>query len=264
MTATSVRLDRTSPALLFPLTLIIILLGAGAALTTVAPSRVTTWVYQVIIGSSPGRFTIPTESLQCERTGDRARCTVAVAGSPLVISIQYSGFNSVCRAEHGGRMVPCASGLGDNGQASHTVWISDSLGASEQERARIRDSTPWWRTADGPGLAALALIAVLSLLAGLASALLGRHTTEQPRRVRAGLGIGVLGLVFLAANGGKLGWPLLVAPPALLAAAALGVWQYQLGGLGSRLAKGVGAAIVTAGFTTVAAFVLLERGGFIG
>jgi hypothetical protein len=251
------------PAVMLPLVLIIVLAGAAVALAGVAPSRVTGGVYQVIVGQGPGRFTIPTESLGCERTGDRARCTAAVAGKPLVISIQYAGFDSVCRAQHGERMVPCASGLGSAGEGSHTVWISDGLGASQQDRL----ATPWWRAPNGPGLAAFALVIVLSVVAGLASALLGRRDTEQRRRGLAAFGIGVTGLTLLGASGllaSRFDWAMVVAPTTLFAAAALGAWQYQLGGLGTRRAKGIGATLATACYGSAAAFVFLQHSGFIG
>jgi hypothetical protein len=266
VTATQVRVTRTSPAFLLPLVLIIILLGVALALASVAPSRVTGGIYQVIVGEGPARFTIPTESLSCNRTGDLARCTVPVAGTPLAITIQYAGFTSSCRAEHGNRMVPCTSGLGDIGQASNTVWISESLGATERDRAPL----PWWRTATGPTRAALALIAALAVAAGLASYLLSRRTGELPMRTPAALGIGALGLFLLAASGVILSadravsWAPLISPPALVAAAALGIWQYQLGGVSTRRANGIGAALAAATYTAAAAYVFLLHGGFIG
>jgi hypothetical protein len=263
VTATQLRPVRTGPELFLPLVLIIVLLGVALALAPVAPSQVTGGIYQVIIGEGPSRFTIPTESLSCNRTGDHARCTVPVAGHPLAITIQYAGYSSSCRAQHGDRTVPCASGLGDVGQASDTVWISDGLGATERDRTPV----PWWRTPTGPTRAALVLIAALAVAAGLTSSLLSRRTAESPLRAPAALGAGALGLGFFAVSGliitGSFDWPALTSPPVLVAAAALAAWQYQLGGVGTRRAKGIGAALATAGYTGVTAYVFLLHGGFI-
>ena len=264
MTATQVRVVRLGPALLLPLALIIGLLGVALALARVAPSRVTGGVYQVIVGEGPTRFMIPTESLRCNRNGDRAECTVPVAGKPLAVTIQYAGYDSACTARHGERMVPCESGLGDYGQASHTVWIADGLGAAEKDRPAV----PWWRTSGGPTDAALALIVALASAAGLATYLLAGRPREHPLRTPAAVATGAAGLLLFAASSliittRGFAWPMLVAPPALIAAAALGLWQYQLAGPGSRGAKGIGAALATATFSAAALYVFLLHSGFI-
>ena len=271
--ATQVRPASTGPAALLPLALIVILLGVALGLATVAPSRVTSGIYQVIVGDGPSRFTIPTESLTCNRNGDLARCTVPVAGKPLAITIQYAGYDSTCTARHGDRVVACASGLGDYGQASNTVWISDGLGVTEPERAGLRDAMPWWRTANGPSTAALVLIAALTAAAGLAAYLLSRRTRpeELALRMPAALGVAALGLILFAAGGLIMAptqgfdhaWPMLIAPPALIAAAALGAWQYQLGGVSTRRARTIGAALATAAYTAAVGWGFLPRAGFI-
>lgn len=92
MTATNNRPARTASGLLpfLPLALIISMFGVAVLLAQVAPSRVTSGVYQVIVGEGTAQFILATESLACSRSGDIVTCTAPVAGQQLTVDFKYS------------------------------------------------------------------------------------------------------------------------------------------------------------------------------
>lgn len=172
MTTTDDRQSRTTPDLLpfLPLVLIIIMFGMAVLIAQVAPSQVTSGVYQVIVGEGQAQFRLTTESLTCSRTGDTATCTAPVAERELTIDVKYGDPASVCghtcTARHGDRPVPCMPQL-NYGHASASARISDSLGVTEPELIRLRDAVPWWRTGNESSLAAIALLCMLAATAGV-------------------------------------------------------------------------------------------------
>lgn len=285
VTTTDDRQGKTTLDLLpfLPLALIITVFGVAVFIAQVAPSRVTSGVYQVNVGEGPAQFSIATESLTCSRIGDSATCTAPVAGRQLTIDIEYRGFDlpvkeSTCTARHGDRPVPCMSMLGGYGHASNSVSISDPLGVTEPELTRLRDAVPWWRTGGEPIAESALLCALAGVAAGVTAYLLSKRTRLQAAEWRfpIAIGTGVLGLVLFAAgglmiaSGDRIVVGLLTAPgsPVWLASAMLMAWQYQLGGAGGhgrgrRWAYAIGAAIVTAFYIAAAMFVFLLYSGFI-
>lgn len=208
VTTTDDRQDKIASDLLpfLPLALIITVFGVAVLIAQVAPSRVTSGVYQVTVGEGPTQFRLATESLTCSRTGDTATCTAPVAGQQLTIDIEYRGFDmpvieSTCTARHSDRPVPCTSMLAGYGHASNSVSISDSLGVTEPELTRLRDALPWWRTGNEPSLAGMALLCVLTgVAAGVAAYLFSKRTRPQATawRFPIAAGTGLLGLALLA------------------------------------------------------------------
>ncbi len=285
MTVTGDRQGRTTPDLLpfLPLALIITVFGMAVLIAQVAPSRVTSGVYQVTVGEGPTQFRLATESLTCSRTGNAATCTAPVAGQQLTIDIEYRGFDmpikeSTCTARHGDRPVPCTSGLAGYGHASNSVSISDSLGVTEPELTRLRDALPWWRTGNEPSLADMALLCVLTgATVGVAAYLLSKRTRPQATawRFPIATGTGLLGLAVLATGN------LIIAPntgsPVLImlmhsipvtASVALAAWQYQACGARGhgrvrRWMHAISATIATTVYTAPAIFVFLLFSGFV-
>lgn len=87
MRATDNRQDRTTFDLLpfLPLVLIIIMFGVAVFIAQVAPSRVTSGVYQMLVGEGATQFTLATEALVCSRIGDTATCTAPVTGQQITV-----------------------------------------------------------------------------------------------------------------------------------------------------------------------------------
>lgn len=284
MTTTDDRQSRTSFDLLpfLPLALIITVFGVAVLIAQVAPSRVTSGVYQVSVGEGPTQFTLATESLTCSRAGNTATCTAPVTGRPLTVDITYrdpaSVWDSTCTARHGDRPVPCLTHVND-GNASTSVGISDSLGVTEPELTRLRDALPWWRTGHEPSLTDMALLCVLiSVTMGVTAYLLSKRTRPQETawRFPIATGIGILGIALLAIGSLIIAEPttghpaliMLMNPLTVAALAALMVWQYQVceaGGLGRarRWAHAISATIATTLYTAPAIFLFLLFSGFI-
>ncbi|MCS7475450.1 hypothetical protein [Umezawaea endophytica] len=249
----------TDPRPLLPLALIAALLGVSALLALVAPSRVTGGVYQVDVGGD----VIATESLSCHRVGDTAACVVPVGGRELAITVVYPHPNPVqpgtCTAVHGDRRVACTAHVLGYGHASQSVWIDEDLGLTEDERARLRDAVPWWRSAEWLPVAIPAVLVVG--MAGAAFVLGGRVRQAARWRLPVAIGTGLLGVVPIG-TGFLLGWPSLVA------LAVLAAWQWQSGGTsgggrGARWGHALSAGAATAVYSVVTLFVLLLDGGFI-
>ncbi|MFD9736553.1 hypothetical protein [Umezawaea sp. NPDC059074] len=260
MTITSTR--RIGAWLAPPVVLVAVLLGVAALVALVAPSRVTDGVYQVHVDG----ILITTESLSCHRAGESATCVVPVGGRDLEMTVVWPDPGS-CTASHGGREVPCMAVLGDYGHASPTVLIDDGLGLSEADRAGWQDAVPWWRTSDGPLIAGAVLVGLLVAASAVATRLLGGGAGLGRWRVAA-VGTGLLGLAQLGAIGVVTAavspWTLVLAPPSLVAATAVGVWQWSAAGPnGGRWGRVVLAASATAVYAAVAVFVLLLQSGFI-
>ncbi len=283
MTTTDDRQSRTTPDLLpfLPLALIITLFGVAVLIAQVAPSRVTSGVYQVTVGEGPTQFRLATESLTCNRTGDTATCTAPVAGQQLTVDITYrnpaSVWDSTCTARHGDRPVPCTTQV-DYGHASASVGISDSLGVTEPELTRLRDALPWWRTGNEPSLTDMALLCVLTGAAmGVAAYLLSKRTRPQATawRFPIAAGTGILGLTLLAVGNliiapdkGNFVLFILMHSVPVVASAALGAWQYQVFGAGGhnlarRWMNAISATIATTLYTIPAIFLFLLSSGFI-
>ena len=261
MTITSAR--RTGAWLAPPVVLVAVLLGVAALVALVAPSRVTDGVYQVRVDG----IVITTESLSCHRAGDSATCVVLVGGQELEVTVVWPDPGS-CAAVHGGREVPCTAVIGDYGHASPTVLVDGGLGLSEADRAGWRDAVPWWRTSDGPMIAGALLVGLLVVASAVATRLLGGGVGLGRWRIAAAIGTGLLGLAQLGTIGlvtaAVSPWTLVLAPPSLVAATALGVWQWSAAGPnGGRWGRVVLAASATAVYAAVAVFVLLVQGGFI-
>ncbi|MGH3693072.1 MAG: hypothetical protein ACRDRX_03575 [Pseudonocardiaceae bacterium] len=276
MTTTNDRQARTASDLLrfLPLALIITMFGVSVLIGLVASSRVSSGVHQVIAGEGSGEFIIAAESLACTRIGDAAACTAPVAGQQLTIDIRFLADDSMsggtCTARHGHRPVSCAT-RPIYGQDALSVGISDQLGVTEPELTRLRDAVPWWRMGGAPSIAEVALLCGLTAAAAAVTTYLVNKRArpqEATWRTRVAAGTGLLGLVLLVA--GVLvatSWhvydllAILAFTPAATASAAMGAWQYQLGGAGGhdRTRRGmyaIGAAIVAALYTASYIFAL--------
>jgi hypothetical protein len=258
--------------------LIIVLFGVAVLLAQIAPSRVTSGVYQVTVGEGADQFTIPTESLTCGRIGATATCTTPVSAHQLRIDVRYLDADIVgpssCTARYDERSVSCESAFGDYGHASHSVRISDGLGVTGAELAGLRAAVPWWRSGYGVEIAAKVLICTLSIAAGVATYLLRRRARPVPAEWRSPvvIGTGVLALGLFVASGLVLdmhnAWVLVLSPFTVLAAGVLTAWQGQLSGMGARhngrpWPDAIGAVLAVALYTTVAMFAFLLQSAFI-
>jgi hypothetical protein len=287
VTATDIRSSRAGFAItpFLPLVLILLMLGVAVLIAQVAPSRVTTGVYQVFVGPDPYEAVrIPTEHLTCTRSERIATCTTPpIAGAPIKTMVTYRErpdpplSNSSCVARHGDRSVSCMSTMGDYGHASQWVYIQEDLGISAAERARLRDAVPWWRLGDQLGNRGLLLIGLLTLAAGISGYLLGGRATRWARRRQwpITIGTGLLALATVAVGGliitpnpaaGGVHWLLpIIHPITLGVAVGLAGWQYQLCG-DERIRRAryaVGAAVATACYTAAALFIFLWASAFI-
>ncbi len=283
MTTTDDRQGRTALDLLrfLPLALIIAMFGVAVLIAQGAPSRMTSGVYEVIVGEGAGQFRLATESLTCSRIGDTATCTAPVAGQQLTIDVKYpdpgSRLDSTCTGRHGDRPVSCMPYFSDSEQAHASVWIFDQLGVTEPELTRLRDAEPWWRTGSEPPIADVALLCALTgAAAGVTTYLLNKRARPQaaPWQSPIAAGTGFLGLTLLVtgilvitpSQSIDILFVVLLFTPAATASAAMGAWQYQLVGAGGhgrarRWVYAIGAAIVTALYT--ATFVFLLFSGFV-
>ncbi|MFD9736409.1 hypothetical protein [Umezawaea sp. NPDC059074] len=259
----------TDPRPFLPLVVLAVVLGAAALVASVAPSLVTTGVYQVWVDG----VTITTESLSCQRLDDRSECSVPVGGRELAITVVRSDPRPIvpgaCTAVHGDRRVSCTAQMADYGHASHSVRITEDLGLGEAELAAWRDRLPWWRTSEGLVEAGAWLTGLLALVVGgIAFLVGGRVRPRHPWRSQAAIGTGVLGLVLfgVAAQlaGAETGAAVvsLFVPPTLLAATVVAGWQWRLGSTsgGTALARWDHAAtaiIATVVYSVIAVFVLL-------
>lgn len=275
MTATDIRRTRNAFAVtpLLPLAVVAIMLGVGLLIATVAPSQVTSGIYQVVVED---QFTIPTESLTCTRDGSTATCTTPpIAGQPIVATIAYFPDRSTCTAHHGEQTLSCRSTIGDYGHASHSVWISTQLGVTEPELTRLRDALPWWRNGDAQSQAGMLLIGLLAVAAAVASYFLGGRARSWARRRQWPIAIGtaLLGLAVFAIGGLTIApadrvdqfWVYLISPMTIAAAVGLGGWQRQLCG-DERIRRAryaIGAGIATTLYVAITLWIFLLQSGFI-
>jgi hypothetical protein len=272
---TTTALRRVDPRPFLPLVVLAVLLGAAALLASIAPSLVTTGVYQVWVDG----VTITTESLSCQRLDNRSECAVPVGGQDLAITVVRSDPRSIvpglCTAVHGDRRVSCDALMADYGHASHSVRINDNLGLDEAELAVWRDRVPWWRSSDGLVQTSVLLIGLLSLaMGGIAFLLGGRFRLQHPWRPLVVIGTGALGWALFGVGGQFMGADALPAlmgllvTPALFAATVLMVWQWQLGAMSggttpARWGYAVLAAATTAAYSAAAMILFLLYSGFI-
>ncbi|MEO6087946.1 MAG: hypothetical protein ABIQ18_33035 [Umezawaea sp.] len=272
---TTKALRRVDPRPFLPLVVLVVVLGAAALLASIAPSLVTTGVYQVWVDG----VTITTESLSCQRIDNRSECTVPVGGQDLAITVVRSAPRSIvpgtCAAVHGDRQVSCDALMADYGHASHSVRINDNLGLDEAELAAWQDRMPWWRSSDGLVRTGALLIGLLSLaMGGIAFLLGGRFRLQHPWRPLVVIGTAALGLFLFGIGAQFMGADAipalmsLLVTPALFAATVLTVWQWQLGTMsgGTTLARwgyAVTAAVTTALYSAAAMVVFLLYSGFI-
>jgi len=264
------------PVFLLPAVLFVVLFGVAVLLAQIAPSKVTSGVYQVYVGDSMA--VIPTESLTCSRTADTATCTTRVGADQLTIDVHYTGAPEpgACAARHGDRVVSCQPALGFYGHASQTVRITDNLGLSSTQLADLDAAAPWWRVTYELTTAMLILICTLGVAAGVATFLLYRRFRPVPPNWRPGLiiGAGVVASALFAGTGlllgppesvpGAIGGPLIMlAPLSLLAAAVIATWQWQLaGGRGGRAVSAAVAFGAVTFYTGVTMLVFLIQTGF--
>lgn len=255
--------------LLLPTVLFAVLFGVAVLLAQVAPSRVTSGIYQVFVGDSMA--VIPTEALTCTRTGDTVTCTTRVGSHDLVIDTHYTGTPEPgnCNARHGDRTVSCQHAMGFYGHASHNVRITDNLGLTRTQLADLNASAPWWRLTNELTTALLILTGALGVVAGVATFLLRRRLRplwpDQRRRLVIGTAVAALalftvtGLLFAPSQNMLLA----VSPVSLLATAMIAVWQWQLTGhRGGRVASAVVATVTVTIYTGVAMLVFLIQSGF--
>lgn len=267
-----VRSASRFPGFLLPAALFVVLFCVAVVLAQIAPSRVTSGVYQVFVGE--GAAVIPTEALTCSRAADTATCTTSVNGRQLTIDVRYIGWPEPgpCAARYGDRAVPCMPVFGFYGHTSQTIWITDDLGLSGTQLADLHAAAPWWRVTNELTMAMLILVCALSLAAGAASFLLFRHLRPVSPNLRLGLvfGTGVASLAFFAGTGllfappGSGELPMLMASPfALLAATAMASWQWVLASAGGRrVVTTVVATVAVALYTIVTMLVFLIQSGF--
>lgn len=272
-----VRSASRLPVFLLPAALFVVLFCVAVLLARIAPSQVTSGVYQVFVDE--GAAVIPTEALTCSRTADTTTCTTPVNGRQLRIEVHYAGVPEPgpCTARYGDRQVSCMPAMGFYGHASQTVWITDDLGLSSTQLADLDAAAPWWRVTNELTTAMLILVGALSVAAGVATFLVRRRPRPVPPSWRLGLviGTGVLalalftgtGLLFDPAGSGVgtgATTPLMMASPlALLAAAAMAGWQSVLSSAGGRrVASAVIAAATVAFYSGVTMLVFLIQSGF--
>jgi len=262
------------PVFLLPAVLFVVLFGVAVLLAQVAPSRVTSGVYQVIVGD--GAAVVPTEALTCSRTADTATCTTRVGARQLTIDVHYTGAPETgrCTARHGDRLLSCSPAMGFYGHASQTVLIADDLGLSRTQLADLDAAAPWWRLSHNLSTAMLVLAGAFGAAAGAATFLLYRRFRPVPpdRRVLLVVGTGVLASALFAGTGllyGQWGYgavpgPLMMLSPfSLLASAALATWQWQLSTIrGGRVVSAAVATVTVAIYTWCAMLVFLFQSGF--
>ena len=267
-----VRSAARPPLFLLPAVLFVVLFCVAVLLAQVAPSRVTSGVYQVIVGD--GAAVIPTEALTCSRTKDTATCATRVGTRQLTIDVHYTGAPEPgpCTARHGDRPVSCQPAMGFYGHTSQTVWITDDLGLSRTQLADLDAATPWWRATNELTTALLILTGALGVAAGVATFLLRRRSRPVPpnRRLVLALGTAVLalalftvtGLLFAPSESGA-GTLMMLSPLSLLASAALAAWQWQLAGTrGGRVVSAAVATVTVTFYTGVTMLVFLIQSGF--
>jgi hypothetical protein len=255
-----------------PLALVLVLLGIAVATAFVAPSRNDAGINLVFVGDGRAGPLLSIEDLACERTGGQASCTATAV--PLSITVDYPeslpGL-SECSAVLAGQAVQCRSQMGDYGNASHNVFLSGvgDLLAGHQP------SVPWWRTSSGMESGVLWATAILAAVFGVA-ALGGRQAWPVARRTELALGMGVVGVVAFAVMGQLVsGQPTAsmavwsaAHPISVLGAAALGLWQWSLGGPApatrtSRTRAAITAVLVTGFSSFVFLFVMLLMAGVV-
>lgn len=274
MATTDVRSAARVPVFLLPAVLFAVLFGTAVLLAQVAPSRVTSGVYQVVVDNYAA--VIPTEALTCSRTADTATCTTQVDGRQLTIDVHYTGAPEPgpCTARHGDREVTCSPAMGNYGHQSQTISISDDLGLSRTQLADLDAAAPWWRQTYNLVTAWLQLTCAFGVLAGVATFLLYRRLrpVHPDRRALLIFGTGALASVLFVGTGLVLD-PSAVAVPAaplmmlspvtLLASAMLMIWQWQLArARDGRLVSAFVATVTVAFYTGVAGFVMLMQSGF--
>lgn len=276
MATTDVHQTETSarpPVYLLPVVLFAVLFGVAVLLAQVAPSRVTSGVYQVVVGDHAA--VIPTEALTCTRAGDTATCTTEVDARRLTIEVHYAGVPEPgpCSARHGDRPVSCVPTMGNYGHTSQTVWIREDLGLSRAQLADLDEAAPWWRATDELTSAMMLLIGTLAAAAGVSTFLLHRRFRPMwpDRRRWLALGTGVVALALFPATGLLFVSPLpgasvlliALSPLSLLASAMMAGWQWQLGGPQvGRVGSAIIAAAVVTFYTGVATLVFLVQSGF--
>lgn len=267
---------RTTRPLLFllPALLLLVLSGIAVGLARIAPSRVTTGVYQVVVWEGRDHVEIPAESLDCRRAGDTTTCTAPVGQGTLTVGLEYTGVvePGACTAEYDGTPVACLRQMGSYGHASHTLWLPGGLGLSGAQQAELRDQVPWWRAESDLTDAGLASIVALGLATGLVTFLLRTPADPAPRGLRVALVIGTacLGVGLLAATNLVLDPPvggvmLVVSPFSVLPVAAIAAWQWELTGppLGGRTTSAVVAGGAATMYSGVALIVFALQSGFI-
>ena len=255
-----------------PLALVLVLLGISIAVAFVAPSRNDSGVNLVFVGDGTAGPLLSPDDLTCERTDGQAVCTAVAV--PLSINIDYPESSpglSECSAVLAGQVVECQSRMGDYGNASHNVILSD-VG---DLLAGYRPSVPWWRTNSGMGSGMVWATVILAGVFGVA-ALGGGRAWPVARRTELALGMGVVGVVAFAVMGQLVsGQPtasmavwFAVHPISVLGAAALGLWQWSLGGAvpatwTSRARAAITAVLATGFSAFVFLFAMLLMAGVI-
>ena len=272
MTTTKVWKITGAPLFLLPVVLLVVLFGVAVLLAQVAPSRVTTGIYQVVVWEDANHVVIPPESLSCVRADGLATCTTPVGPEQLTVELTYSGVvePGSCTARYGELVVSCSRQLGYYGHASNTVWLSGGLGLSDAQQAELRAAAPWWRVDSELWRVALALTGVLAVAAGVVTFLQRRHARPiaPDRRLLVVAGATVSGLGLLVAGGLVLGGSVLfvLSPFSLVATGTLAAWQWLLDGIPRserRLLPAIATAAAVAVYTTAVLFIFLLQSGFI-
>lgn len=259
---------------LLPVVVLVVLLPVAVFLGQVAPGRVTTGIYQVVVWEGADHVVIPTESLACERIGETTTCSAQAGSHRLTVEVGYTGVVEPggCTARYGDRPVSCARQLGSYGHASHTIWISDGLGLSPGQQADLWAEVPWWRVESDLRAVAGALLVALGAASGVATFLVRRRAPPTSPRLRPFLvaGTAVLGLGLFAITGLVIspvlgGTALALSPFAILAVAALAAWQWELSGppVGGRAGSAVFAGGATVFYSGIALLIFGMQSGFI-
>lgn len=252
-----------------PLAVVLVLFGIAVLLAQVAPGRVSTGLYQVVVWEGMENVVIPTESLTCGRSGDLATCTAQVGAERLTVELRYTGVAEPggCVAKYGEHAIPCARQMGYYGHASNTVWLY-GLGLSSAQRSELAAAAPWWRVERELVTVGMVVIGALGVLAGAATFLLRRRvrTVSSWPRVAVVLGTAIIGVGLFFVTGPLLGNAL--APlgiVGLVAVAALVAWQCEV--TGQPLRGRIGSAVVAGGatmmFSGVAMLVFGLQSGFL-
>jgi hypothetical protein len=271
-----VRPHRTTagpPLFLLPALFLVVLFGIAVAAAQIAPSRVTTGIYQVVVWEGADNVVIPTESLSCERTGDTAACTAPVGRHRLTVELGYTGVvePGACTARYDGRPVSCARQMGFYGHASHTVWVR-GLGLSGAQQAELRADIPWWRVESDLTSVGLALVVALGVGTGLSTFLARRRARPAPPGPRlpvvigsAGLGLGLFFATSAVIGPVAGGTMAALSPFSVLAAAAVAAWQWELSGppLGGRAGSAVIAGGAATFYSGIALIIVAMQSGFV-